>query len=153
MRWRIVLPVSMTVLSAYLMIVAKRQQYMLWKRGTGWEVPARVLNAVIGGPGFYFGRLVPIPMPSALNAALSYDGDRILGIALFWFLIGLSIDRHMSKHALDTRHPTGASLLFTLATLICGFLGFGGIAYVSAPAQTSLAGSKAQEWRGRCLGS
>jgi hypothetical protein len=28
--------------------------------GTGWEVPARVVNSLINGPGFYLGRLIPI---------------------------------------------------------------------------------------------
>ena len=44
-RWRILLPVLMTALSVYLMLLAKEQQPLLWKMGTGWEVPARVLNS------------------------------------------------------------------------------------------------------------
>lgn len=115
------------------MILAKQQQHMLWKSGTGWEVPARVLNAIFNGPGFYFGPLIPIPVPYALNGALSFDGDRILGVALFWFLIGLSIDRRIGKRSLDTRHPIRAGALFACAALICCVFAYGGLAYVFCP--------------------
>jgi hypothetical protein len=96
-RWRVLLPVAMLVLSAFLMMLAENQQSMLRGMGTGWEVPARVVNAVVNGPGFYFGGLIPL-VPATLNRHLGFDGDRLFGIALFWFLIGLSIDRRASKH-------------------------------------------------------
>ena len=98
---------------------------MLRGMGTGWEVPARVVNAFLNGPGFYLGRLVPIPIPDTLNRNLSYDADRLPGIAVFWFLIGLSIDRRKDKRALDRQHPIGAGVLFTFAMLTSGFFGFG----------------------------
>src|ERR1035441_6748750 len=91
----------MTVSSTLLMLWAKQQQPMLRKMGTGWEVPAKVINSLVNGPGFYLGRLIPIPIPEALNESLSYDADKILGIALFWFLVGLSIDRRRSKQGLE----------------------------------------------------
>ena len=116
-RWRILLPVLMTALSVYLMLLAKEQQHLLWKMGTGWEVPARVLNSLVNGPGFFFGGLIPAPIPHALNERLNYDGDRLLAIALFWFLIGLSIDRRINKQALDSHHPLFAAILFTCAAL------------------------------------
>jgi len=115
------------------MILAKQQQHILWKSGTGWEVPARVLNAIFNGPGFYLGRLIPIPVPYALNEALSFDGDRILGVALFWFLIGFSIDRRIDKRSLDARHPIRAAALFACAALICSVFGYGGLGYVFCP--------------------
>jgi hypothetical protein len=132
-RWRVLLPVTMTLLSAFLMVLAKRQQPMLRNMGTGWEVPARVINSLINGPGFYLGRLIPIPIPNALNESLSYDADRILGIALFWFLVGSSIERRRSKQTLDRQHPIHAGVLFTFASLVCGVFGFAGIAHVSCP--------------------
>jgi hypothetical protein len=46
------------------------------------------------GPGFYLTFFVPAPMPHNLDSHLNYDGGRrLLGIVLFWFLIGLSMDR------------------------------------------------------------
>jgi len=132
-RWRILLPLIMTLLSAYLMVLAKRQQPTLRKSGTGWEVPARVLNAMINGPGFYFGRFIFIPLPHAVNESLSDDGERMFGIAIFWFVIGLSIDRRVSKRALDLQQPTRAALLFAFAALICGVFAYGGITYVFCP--------------------
>jgi hypothetical protein len=132
-HWRILLPVIMTTSSALLMLWAKQQQPTLRKMDTGWEVPARVINSLINGPGFYLGRLIPIPIPEALNEGLSYDADKISGIALFWFLVGLSIDRRSSKQGLDRRHPIRAGVLFTFAALVCGLLGFGRIAATLCP--------------------
>jgi hypothetical protein len=132
-RWRIVLPSIMAFLSAYLMLLAKRQRPTLLGLGKGWEVPGNVVNSIINGPGFYFGRLIPIPVPHVLNEALSYNGDRLLGVVLFWFLIGLSIERHVRRQALDSHHPKGAAALFALASLICGVFTWGGIAYVFCP--------------------
>jgi hypothetical protein len=123
----------MTVLSAFLMLLAKQQQHMLWNLGTGYEVPARVVDSLVNGPGFYFGRLIPMPIPDAMNERLGYDGDRILGIAFFWFLIGLSVERRMNKQALDSHHPGRAAFLFTVGALICGVVGLGGFAYVFCP--------------------
>jgi hypothetical protein len=124
----------MVVLSASLMLVTRRQQeHMPFKIGIGWEAPARVVNAIINGPGFYFGRLIPIPIPTAINKALSYDGDRLLGVALFWFSIGLAIERHLKKQALDSHHPILAAGFFAVAALICGALTYGGIAFAFCP--------------------
>ncbi len=125
-RWRVLLPVLMSLLSALLMVVAKKQQPMLWRMGTGWEVPARVVNSLINGPGFWLGGLIPLPIPYAVNGFLSFDGDRILGIAAFWFLIGLSIDRRRSLQSLDQQHPVLAGVLFILAALVFGFFGVAG---------------------------
>jgi hypothetical protein len=132
-RWRILLPAMMTTLSTYLMLVAKREQYMLRGMGTGWEAPARVLNSLINGPGFLLGGVIRIPIPHALKENLSFDSDRILGIALFWFLIGLSIERRLSRKALDLHRPIKAGVLFTFAALICGFFGFGWLADALCP--------------------
>jgi hypothetical protein len=140
----------MTILSALLMVLAKRQQPMLRKMGTGWEVPATVINSLINGPGFYLGRLIPIPTPNALNETLSYDADRILGIAFFWLLIGLSIERRRNKKALDRQHPIGAGVLFALASLGCGVFGFVGLSMFFVLVQIWLAGTKVQGLRGQC---
>jgi len=132
-RWKIVLPVSMGILSVGLMILTKSQQPTLSGKGTGWEVQPRVINSLINGPAFYFGGWIPAPVPHALNSALGYDGDRLLGIVLFWFLVGLSIERHRNKKALDTHYPTRAAVLFTLAALCSGAVGLGGFSYVFCP--------------------
>ena len=124
MRWRILLPVAMSILSAVLMVIAKQQQSMLRRAGTGWEVPARVVNSLVNGPSFYLTGLIPL-VPAAVNRALSYDADRLFGIALFWFLIGLSIDRRGSRQTFDQRYPIGVGVLFTFGALVCGFLGGG----------------------------
>lgn len=115
------------------MLWAKQQQPMLRKMGTGWEVPARVINSLINGPGFYLGRLIPIPIPEPLNERLSYDADRISGIAIFWFLVGLSIDRRRSQEGFDRQHPILAGALFTFAAPVCGLLGFARIAATFCP--------------------
>ncbi len=88
--------------------------------GTGWETPARVINALVNGPGFYLGRFIPLPMPEALNEFLNYDADRLSGIALFWFLVGWSIDRRRNKQAIDNKYPIGAGILFSIGALVCG---------------------------------
>lgn len=131
--WKLLLPTIMTLLSLCLMLLAKRQQQTLWQSGTGWEVPARVWNAMINGPGFYFGRLIPIPIPQALNRALSYDGDRIFGVALFWFFVGLAIERRIAKRSLDLLHPVGAGVLSGFAAFVCGVFAGGGVQYVFCP--------------------
>lgn len=94
--------------------------------GTGWEVPARVINSLINGPGFYLGALIRLPTPYALNGWLSYDVDRLLGIAAFWFLFGLSIDRRKSQRTLDRQRPVLAFVLFALTTSVLGFFGVAG---------------------------
>lgn len=100
---------------------------MLSGMGTGWEVPARVLNFLINGPGFVLSRFLPIPMPDALNRTLSYDADRLPGVVAFWFLVGLSIDRRRNKQSLDWKHPTYAGVLFGFSALALGFVGIAGI--------------------------
>jgi hypothetical protein len=73
-RWRVVLPIVMLVVSTFLMVLTMKQGPMLRKMGTGWEVPARVLKGVINGPGFYLTFFVPAPMPHNLDRHLNYDG-------------------------------------------------------------------------------
>jgi hypothetical protein len=123
----------MAVLCVYLMLLAKRQQPTLSSLGTGWEAPANVVNSIINGPGFYFGRLIPIPTPHRLNEALGYNGDRLLGVVLFWFLIGLAIERRLNRQGLDASRPIRAAVLFAFAALICGLFAYGGVAYVFCP--------------------
>lgn len=122
--WRVLLPVVMSLVSVFLMVLAKRQQPMLWKKGTGWEVPARVINSLINGPGFIpLGNVIRIPIPYSLNKALNYDGDKLLGIFAFWFLFGLSIDRRRSQRSIDQQCPIFAAVLFASAAAALGFFG------------------------------
>jgi hypothetical protein len=123
--WRVLLAIVMSVLSAFLMVLARRQRPM--QAGMGWDVPARVINSLINGPGFFLGAFMPA-MPDILNRTLSYDANRLLGIAFFWFSMGLSIDRRRNKQAIDLRQPISAGVMFTFLALVCGLLGFGGIA-------------------------
>jgi hypothetical protein len=83
----------MSVLSTLLMLLATKQLPTLRGMGTGWAVPAATINSLINGPGYYMTAPIPIPIPHAVNERLSFEGSRLLGIAVFWFLIGLSIDR------------------------------------------------------------
>lgn len=46
-----------------------------------------------------------------------------MGIVLFWFLIGLSMDRRRNGVSLGQRHPIPVGVLFTFGALICGFFG------------------------------
>ena len=48
-----------------------------------------------------------------------------MGIAAFWFLVGLSIERRRNKQALGQHHPILAGVLFTVAALVCGLAGIG----------------------------
>ena len=123
-RWRLILPSAMLLVSTFLMLLAEKQQPMLWKAGTGWEVPARVLNSAINGPGFDLTVFVPTPIPRSLGSHLDYDGNRLLGIALFWFLIGWSLDRRRTGQSLGQRHPIPA-MLFAFGALACGVCGIG----------------------------
>jgi hypothetical protein len=81
----------MSVLSTLLMLLATKQLPTLRGMGTGWVAPATTINSLINGPGYYMTAPIPIPIPHAVNERLSYEGSRLLGIAVFWFLIGLSM--------------------------------------------------------------
>jgi hypothetical protein len=122
-RWKIVLPVLMTILSMCLMVLEQRQAWMLRKTGTGWETPARVLDSLVNGPGFWLGGLLAIPLPNVLHTHLGGDASRLGEIALFWFLVGLSIDRRRKGDALDQHYPVRAGILFTFLALLCGLTG------------------------------
>jgi hypothetical protein len=124
-RWRIALPALMSVFSTLLMLLAAKQQPMLWQMGTGWETPSTVINSLINGPGFYLTAPIPIPIPHALNERLRYDGSRLLGIAVFWFLIGFSIDRRRGGRSLGQQHPIPIGVWFTFCALVCGAFGIG----------------------------
>jgi hypothetical protein len=122
-RWRILLPALFAVVSVSLMVLTARQAPMLRGAGTGWEVPARVINALINGLGFGLGALFSLPIPHELDESLGYDGSRLFGIVAFWFLIGLTIDRRRDGRSLDQRHPIFAGVLFAVGALTCGVLG------------------------------
>ena len=57
-RWRVLLPVAMSILSASLMVRAE-----LRGMGKGRDVPTRVINSLLNGPGFYLSGLIPL-MPA-----------------------------------------------------------------------------------------
>jgi hypothetical protein len=103
----------MSVFSTLLMLLAAKQQPMLWQMGTGWETPSTVINSLINGPGYYLTAPIPIPIPHALDERLRYDGSRLLGIAVFWFLIGFSIDRRRGGQSLGQQHPIPIGVWFT----------------------------------------
>jgi len=48
-----------------------------------------------------------------------------LGIVVFWFLIGLSIDRRRSGQSLGQQHPIPIGVRFTFCALVCGSFGIG----------------------------
>ncbi len=91
----------------------------------GSVVPATTINSLINGPGWYLTALIPIPIPHAVNERLSYEGSRLLGIAVFWFLIGSSIDRKGTGVGLGQRHPIPVGVWFTFCALVCGVFGVG----------------------------
>jgi hypothetical protein len=122
-RWSVVLPIVMLVVSTLLMVLATKQAPMLQKMGTGWEVPARVLNGIVNGPGFYLTWFLRVPR--SLDRDLDYDGNRLLGIVLFWFCIGQSLDGRGSTQSLGRRHPIPIGVLSTFGALVCGFFGIG----------------------------
>jgi len=105
------------------MLLAAKQQPMLWQMGTGWETPSTVINSLINGPGYYL--TAPIPIPHTLDERLRYDGSRLLGIAVFWFLIGFSIDRRRGGQSLGQQHPIPIGVWFTFCALVCGAFGIG----------------------------
>jgi hypothetical protein len=125
MRWRIALPILMLVMSTLLMQLETKQLPTLRGMGTGWVVPATTINSLINGPGYYVTAPIPIPIPNALNERLSYEGSRLLGIAVFWFLIGLSIDRRTGGQRLGQQHPILIGVWFTFCALVCGVLDIG----------------------------
>ena len=125
MRMEDRLPILMFVLSWLLVLLAAKQLPTLRGMGTGWVVPATTINALINGPGYYLIGWIPIPVPHALNERLGYEGGRLFGIAVFWFLIGLSIDRRRGGQRLGRQHPILIGVWFTFCALICGVFGIG----------------------------
>lgn len=115
----------MLTVSTLLMLISTEEQPMLRRAGTGWEVPARVLNCVVNGPGFYLTAFAPVPIPRSVNSHLNYDGARLLGIVVFWFLIGWSLDRRRTGQSLGQKHPIPAGILFSFGALVCGVCGVG----------------------------
>jgi hypothetical protein len=62
-----------------------------------------VTNFLTKGPGSSLSARVLQPIPDTLNRALDYDANRLLGIAVFWFLIGLSIHRRRKGQSLGRK--------------------------------------------------
>jgi hypothetical protein len=58
-----------------------------------------------------------------LDNHLNYDSNRLWGIGVFWFLIGLAIDRRRSGQRLEQQHPISTGVLFTFGALVCAVLG------------------------------
>ena len=119
-HWRVTLPLVMCVVSALLISRTKPLPF-----NSGAASPERIINSLINGPGFYLTGTVPLPIHQSLNARFGYEGNRLLGIGGFWFLIGLSIDRRKVGLRVERHHPVVAGVLFTFGLLVCGSFGLG----------------------------
>jgi hypothetical protein len=115
-RWKVILPIVMTAASVFLLALADRQR---GGDGMGWSPPAAVIAQWLNGPGFAFTFFVRAP--HAIEELLGYDTGRLLGIALFWFLIGRMLDRPR----LPERNPRTAAALYAVGSIVCGVLVFG----------------------------
>jgi hypothetical protein len=93
-RWKWALPGAAVLVTAGLMILAKRQDAIFWATHPGvsdtpWEFqpPARFFEQLLNGPGFYF----PIRFGTTLNG----DFARLVSVALFGTWIGWALDRRL----------------------------------------------------------
>jgi hypothetical protein len=93
-RWKWALPGAAVLVTACLMILAKRQNAIFWATHPGvsdtpWEFqpPARFFEQLLNGPGFYF----PIRFGTTMNG----DFARLVSVALFWMWIGWALDRRL----------------------------------------------------------
>jgi len=107
------------------MLVSTEQLPSSRGMGTGWVVPATTINSLINGPGYYVTAFGPTLIPHSLNERLSYEGGRLFGIAVFWFFVGLSIDRRRNGQSLGQRHPIPTVVWFTFCALVCAVFGLG----------------------------
>ena len=124
-RWRIAFPALMAVPSTLLMIRSATEEPMLREMGTGFEVPATIINSVINGPGYYLSALLRLPIPDWLNEHLRYEACRLPAIIAFWFLAGLATDRHKAGKILGGQHSIPVGIPFMFAAFCCAVFGIG----------------------------
>jgi hypothetical protein len=116
-RWRSVVPTVMMTFTGYLLGLATTQRWDLER----WA-PAKTLAVLINGPAF-FGTRFLVPLPDAVQETFDYEAGVFFGIALFWFVVGLSIERRIAGKKLAKSYPKIGTTLFIVASLVAG--GFG----------------------------
>jgi hypothetical protein len=122
-RWKLVLPIVMVFLSTFLMLITHQQQLAHRGMGTGLNVPARTINFMINGPGFWF--FPRMGLPDEVDRALANDGGRLFGVTVIWVLIGLGLDHRRENRDLSRQRPWLALALFGIAAII--FAAFAGL--------------------------
>ena len=117
--WRYVLPLIMVITSAYLMVLATSQEWTISGWGMGWNVPARNLNTVLNAPVWFINSFFNphLRFPEPIAEWLDGDGPRLPWIALFWFLLGLTLDRRLEGKRLVDSSPFCATLLFLVGAV------------------------------------
>jgi hypothetical protein len=127
-RVRVVLPIVMVVLSATLMMFPRYQHWRIARSGTGSIEPAGNINYIINGPGVHL--QLAISLPDRFSAILSYKDNRLVGVALLWFLIGRAIDRRRQGKDLSKSRPRLAALMFGLLAVLSGWWFLAGLHYL-----------------------
>ena len=107
------MPITMTLVSISLMLLAYEKQRWMWLGSDSpGPTPATVLAFIANGPAFahlpYLDKLIP----ETLYRLSGYQGERLFGIALMWYLIGRAIDRKRQGKNLSVTHPRVALALF-----------------------------------------
>lgn len=118
-RWRLVLPITMFYTSAWLLVLAGAQHWVWRGSDSPGTVPAETINFLLNGPGFLFP--FPLPVWGEVREFIAITGaNRLVGVLLFWYLVGRSIDNRGAKKRFTRRRL--AVIGFAILSVLCGSL-------------------------------
>jgi hypothetical protein len=138
-RFRVVLPIVMSTFSATLMLFPRYQHWTMPRKEMGYVEPAGTINAIVNGPGLFIWPWLHL-LPDRFSEVFSYTEGRLIGVAAWWFLFGLTIDRRRQGKDFASAYPKVATPLFGILAALSwwasstGFLYFlehGGVSALS----------------------
>jgi hypothetical protein len=121
-RFKAILPIAAVILASVLMLISVEQRRLLH----GYDAPppttAFALGFAFNGPAFMYTPYLDEFIPQVVQEALGYETVRLLLVALFWFLVGRTIDRRRQGRDLSLESPKSAMAIFSIGfALSCWF--------------------------------